>query len=57
MLFALACNSITRHDAVASVRAGFRGRELSRLWGGGWRLREGPAFPFTHCFLAQRHAV
>jgi SAM-dependent methyltransferase len=58
MVFALGCNHVTRHDAVASVRAGFDGRELWRLWPGeGWRLREGLALPFTHFFSAQRDAV
>jgi hypothetical protein len=58
MVFALACNDVTRHDAVASVHAGFAGRELSRLWPGeGWRLREGLTFPFTHVFSARRDAV
>ena len=58
MVFALGCNHVTRHDAVASVRAGFNGRELSRLWpGDGWRLREGLALPFTHAFSARRDAV
>jgi len=58
MVFALACNDVTRHDAVASVRAGFAGNELSRLWPGErWRLREGLALPFTHFFSARRDAV
>ena len=58
MVFALACNNVTRHDAVASVRAGFAARELSRLWAGeGWRLREGLALPFTHVFSAGRDAI
>jgi hypothetical protein len=58
MVFALACNDVTRHDAVASVRAGFAGRELSGLWrGGGWNLQESLALPFTHQFLARRDAV
>ena len=53
MVFALACNDVTRHDAVASVRAGFAGRELSRLWpGAGWQQREELALPFTHVFSA-----
>jgi hypothetical protein len=57
MVFALACNDVTRHDAVASVRAGFAGSELSRLWPGeGWRVREGLALPFTHFFSARRNA-
>jgi hypothetical protein len=58
LLFALACNAVTRHDAVASVRAGFSGDEISRLWPqGGWTLRENLALPFTHCFTARRDAV
>lgn len=56
LLWAIGCNGVTRHDALASVRAGFRGRELSELWPNDedWRLEEGPALPFTHCFLARR---
>jgi hypothetical protein len=57
LVFALAANDVTRHDAVASVRAGFAGPELSQLWpGAGWTLREGLALPFTHYFMAQRDA-
>lgn len=56
LLWAIGCNGVTRHDALASVRAGFCGRELSELWPNDedWRLQEGPALPFTHCFLARR---
>jgi O-methyltransferase domain len=52
LVFALGANHVTRHDAVASVLAGFRGHELSALWprGGPWRLDERGAFPFTHVF-------
>jgi len=58
MVLGLACNAVTRHDAVASVRAGFAARELSSLWPhGGWRLHEGSARPFTHVFSARRDAV
>jgi SAM-dependent methyltransferase len=58
LVFALACNDVTRHDAVASVRAGFAGGELSQLWPeGNWRLREALALPFTHVFSARRDAV
>jgi SAM-dependent methyltransferase len=58
MVFALACNDVTRHDAVASVRAGFAGRELSRLWPlAGWQWREGLALPFTHFFAAHRRSI
>jgi len=55
-LWALGCNDVTRHDAVASVRAGFAGRELSNLWptDHGWELREGGAWLFTHRFVACR---
>lgn len=54
LLWALGCNDVTRHDAVASVRAGFRGSEISRLWPGEgeWRLEERAAFPFSHLFCA-----
>ena len=31
LLGLIGCNDVTRHDAVVSVRAGFSGRELSRL--------------------------
>ena len=54
---ALGANSVTRQDAVRSVHAGFRQRELSALWpgdGSAWRLAEYPAWPFSHCFSAQR---
>ena len=55
LVFALGANDVTRHDAVASVRAGFRGREISQLWPQGapaWRMGERGAFPFTHLFRA-----
>ncbi|MCC6982138.1 MAG: methyltransferase domain-containing protein [Bauldia sp.] len=47
---------VTRHDAAASVRAGFTGDELSRLWpkAPGWRCEEGRAALFTHRFVARR---
>jgi hypothetical protein len=54
MVFALGANAVTRHDAVASVRAGFRGYELTDLWpaAGNWRLGERSVLPFTHLFRA-----
>jgi len=57
-LWLIGCNAVTRHDAVVSVRAGFRGRELSTLWpeAPGWRSNERPTGLFSHCFSAQRHA-
>lgn len=56
MLGFIGCNRVTRHDAKASVRAGFAENELSEMWPGekGWRLMERKAGPFSHCFTAQR---
>lgn len=53
---ALGCNDVTRHDAVVSVRAGFRGRDISDLWPAEdeWTLRERRVGPFTHGFQACR---
>jgi hypothetical protein len=58
LVFALGANDVTRHDAVASVRAGFATRELSALWprGENWTLDERGVFPFTH-LLAARHVA
>jgi hypothetical protein len=52
----IGCNKVTRHDAVVSVRAGFSALELSALWADTkhWQLREGPAGPFSHLFVAKR---
>jgi hypothetical protein len=56
LVFALGANGITRHDAVASVRAGFAGQEISALWpthaDARWRNGECGVFPFSHIFLA-----
>jgi hypothetical protein len=56
LLWAIGCNSVTRHDAVASVRAGFAGRELTSLWPekSGWQLTEQSAGPFSHLFVARK---
>jgi hypothetical protein len=58
LLGLVGCNEVTRHDAVLSVHAGFRGAELSGLWRaaqpGGWTLRESAAGPFGHLFSASR---
>ncbi|EEF58005.1 conserved hypothetical protein [Pedosphaera parvula Ellin514] len=53
---AIACNSVTRHDAVVSVRAGFMKRELSEMWPtqGNWMLQEQRAGMFSHLFVAHR---
>lgn len=52
----IGANSVTRHDAPLSVRAGFNGAELSALWpeGSDWALREHAAGLFSHLFFCQR---
>ena len=52
----LGCNHVSRHDAVASVRAGFRDSELSALWPNrqGWNFDEGSVGLWTHCFVARK---
>jgi len=55
LLGLIGCNAVTRHDAVASVWAGFAGRELSALWPArGWQLSEGRTGWFSHLFVARR---
>lgn len=58
-LRALGANEVTLHDAAASVRAGFAGDELSRLWPSGTAmgLQEYRIGPFTHAFVANRAAL
>ncbi len=55
---ALGANAVTREDAVLSVHAGFRGRELQEIWPAptGWHLSEEGAGLFSHCFVASRTA-
>jgi len=49
------CNSVTRHDALISVKAGFVNKELSALWPrDGWQLTERRAGCYTHLFVAER---
>ena len=57
LVFALGANDVTRHDAVASVRSGFRDLELSMLWpkDRAWICRERGVFPFSQLFHA--HAL
>jgi len=57
LVFALGANDVTRHDAVASVQAGFRDLELSLLWpkDRAWICQESGAFPFSQVFYA--HAL
>ncbi len=49
------CNSVTRHDAVMSVRAGFRGQEISHAWpeDPDWHLQEKEVGLFSHGFIAR----
>jgi hypothetical protein len=56
LLWAIGCNSVTRHDAGISIRAGFSGREISALWPdpGTWELTERPTGLFSHLFIARR---
>jgi hypothetical protein len=58
MTWLIGCNQVTRHDAPVSVRAGFVGNELSKLWPGDsdWILEERRAGLFGHVFVAQRKA-
>lgn len=58
MLGVVGCNDVSRHDAVVSIRAGFRDGELSALWpaAGEWSLREEARGLFSHCFVAVRRA-
>lgn len=50
----LGCSAVTRHDARLSVRAGFAGNELTRLWPASaeW-LVEGRDGVFSHLFVAK----
>lgn len=52
----LGANEVTRQDGVTSVIAGFADRELTALWPNhdNWRLQEYFAWPFSHCFIAER---
>ena len=57
LLPAIGVSADTRHDATTSVRAGFRGSELSRMWpaaAGSWRIEERSSGLFSHLFLAVR---
>lgn len=52
----IGCHPVTRHDARASVEAGFTGKELGLLWPHrtGWHLLEKEAGPFTHFFSSTK---
>jgi ubiquinone/menaquinone biosynthesis C-methylase UbiE len=57
--WAIGCNDVSVHDAVASARAGFSGKELSALWPSAenWELHERAAGLLSHCFVARRAAI
>jgi SAM-dependent methyltransferase len=57
LIILLGASAVTRQDAVKSVAAGFKDRELSAAWntaGGDWNLVEFPTPPFSHCLAAAR---
>ena len=58
LLGLIGCNDVTRHDAVVSVHAGFRGDEIGAAWraavADGWTFSEAAAGPFSHLFVARR---
>jgi len=56
LLWLIGCSEVAREDAILSVRAGFRGKELSALWPAqdGWELHEDAARLFTHCLVARQ---
>lgn len=50
----IGANRVTRHDAPASVRAGFRAKDLSELWPRPELvIEEGEAGAFSHIFAAR----
>lgn len=54
----LGAGPVARTDAVLSVHAGFRDRELTAAWpDAGWDLHEYRAGLFSHCLLAVRAAA
>jgi hypothetical protein len=55
-LWVIGCNSVTRHDAGISIRAGFLGHEISAMWEDKdkWELTEHPVGLFSHLFIARR---
>lgn len=55
LLWLIGCSEMAVHDAVVSVRAGFKGNEISQLWPkGSWEFHEFAARLFTHCFAAHQ---
>jgi Methyltransferase domain len=54
----LGCGDVIRRDAVASIRAGFVGKEMSASWpiGDGWKIEERETGPFSHIFIARHES-
>jgi len=54
----IGCNDVTRHDAVVSVRAGFRNADLTHLLPAtaGWTIEESSVGLFSHGFVCRRNA-
>jgi hypothetical protein len=53
----IGAGAVTREDAVLSVHAGFRDKELSALWSADpdeWQVQEYSAGLFSHCLHAER---
>ncbi len=53
----IGASAVTREDAVLSVHAGFRDKELSALWSADpdeWQVQEYSAGLFSHCLHAER---
>ena len=52
----IGCSKITRHDAEASIAAGFVRREISVVWPDeqNWQLTERRAGLFSHLFVAKK---
>jgi 2-polyprenyl-3-methyl-5-hydroxy-6-metoxy-1,4-benzoquinol methylase len=59
LVWAIGANGVTRNDAPQSVRAGFRGSELSHLWeaANGRPIEERRAGLFSHSFVGARSDV
>ncbi|WP_375264003.1 class I SAM-dependent methyltransferase [Palleronia sp.] len=54
-LHAIGANAVTRHDAVVSVKAGFRDGELAASWPGAV-IVDAAHGPFTQAFVGRPHA-
>lgn len=55
LLLLIGCNAVVRNDAAISIRAGFKGSELTALWPNDarWETEERPGGLFSHLFVAR----